>query len=378
MAKILLLANASSALLRCWVRLGDKKHQIHLVSIKAKDPSLGNVIFRRVHVKESTIRSYLKLLFTIKKIVKEVKPDIIISHYTTNYGMIANHSGFHPHIAVVYGSDVFRKGFFLKLINRRVLRNADKIFVSAEHTRNFLHENYPLAKSKILTKSWGINTKLFTPEIRESRNFKTKILDELNLEPAGKYLLSPRLIGSVYNHEQILDAFALISRDYPEYKLIMMHYNIAAAADKYYNQLKEKVRQLQLTDKIVWSGRYLSSEEMADLYSLAEVIINVPKYDQLASTLLEGLSCGCFSIVSNLPPYYEVVRDGWNGFILPVITSKSIYKAFVKFVQKKNEYQHNALIGGKEILEKYREEYFISYIKDEVDLLVRTVKTRIK
>ena len=369
MTKVLILADASSALLRCWIKLQNKEHQVYLVSIKEKDGSLFDIKYKQISVENSVICSYVKLLFNIRKIVKEIKPDIIISHFTISYGAIATRSGFHPHIAVVYGSDVFRNKLRLKLINRRVLRKADKIIVSAENTKKYLHSAFNIDESKIITKSWGINHKLFNTKIRETGVFNTDIFEELNIDKKGKYIQSPRLIGPVYNQEIILEAFALISNKYPEYKLIMMHYKLNQT-NKYWNKLKKLSRELKIDDKVIWSNRYLTSEEMTDIFSISEVMIIIPKYDQLASTLLEGISCGCFSIVSDLKPYYDVVEDGYNGFILTKNTPESIFEAFTKYSKKKMEFYKNALKYAKDIQEKYQEEYFIEHIRNEIDSLV--------
>lgn len=373
MTKVLILADASSALLRCWANLQDDEHPVYLVSVKDKDSSLPDIYHKQISVENSVLRSYVKLLFNIRKLVKEIKPDIIISHFTISYGVIANHSRFHPHISVVYGSDVFIDKLRLRIINRRILKKADKIIVSAENTKRYLKSAFNVDESKVITKSWGINNEIFNLAVRENKKFKTTIFDELNIDSNGKYILSPRLIGPVYNHEIILKAFEKISKTHPDYKLIMMHYNLKST-DHYYNLLLKVSQELGITDKIIWTKRYLTSREMADIFSVSEVLINIPKYDQLASTILEGISCGCFSIVSDLNPYYDVVEEGINGFILKENTPESIFEAFSKYSENKSEFDKNALKSAKDIHEKYREEYFIKHIRAEIDSLVSKFK----
>jgi glycosyltransferase involved in cell wall biosynthesis len=221
----------------------------------------------------------------------------------------------------------------------------------------------------VITKSWGIKCDLFNTSIRETKEYKTDILKELAINENDSYILSPRLIGPVYNHEIILEAFTLISQKYPKYKLIMMHYNLKNT-DEYWKELRDYSNQLGIANKIIWTERYLTSEEMADIYAKAEVMINIPKYDQLASTVLEGISSGCFAIVSDLKPYYEVVKDGFNGFILADNTPESILEAFDKYKKEQNQFEQNALAYAKEIQEQYKEEYFIDHIRREIKSLV--------
>ena len=64
---------------------------------------------------------YLGKLKKIKKIVKEINPDILHAHYASSYGLIAALINFKPTILSVWGSDVydFPKESF---INKEVLK----------------------------------------------------------------------------------------------------------------------------------------------------------------------------------------------------------------------------------------------------------------
>ena len=57
---------------------------------------------------------YLKAVKKVKQLVKELRPDIVHSHYVSSYGLIGALSGFHPYIISVWGADIynFRKEVF--------------------------------------------------------------------------------------------------------------------------------------------------------------------------------------------------------------------------------------------------------------------------
>lgn len=368
-----MLANASSPLVRWWIKLNDDKTKIFLISTKPKADFIKDIKFKRIFKKNHTILSYIKLLLKIKTIIKEYQPDIIISHFTIHHGIIGSYSNFHPHISVVYGSDVFLKNPITKFLNKRVLKKSDKIIVSTRNTQQYLNSTFKIKKEKILVQSWGINTKVFNKKIRMTKEFKSQFLEELEISENCKYIFSPRVIRPVYNHKKILEAFSLIAKDYPDYSLIMMFYLMNKMKD-YWQQLRDYSRELGIDDKIIWIKKMLSENEMADLYSVSEILINIPKYDQLSSTLLEGLSCGCFVIVSNLKPYYEIVRNHYNGIILSNNDPASIKTAFDEYFKNKAQYQNNALKHSHQIEKKYTLENFIHSIRSIIDTLVNSPK----
>ncbi|KKM63949.1 hypothetical protein LCGC14_1506270, partial [marine sediment metagenome] len=103
-----ILANANSPLVEKWLQMDRSRFEIILVTVKSIGNFVDKVQFERIVSKHSVFFSYLKLLFSIRKLIKKYNPDIIISHYFLHNGIIATLSKFHPHFVVAYGTDVFK------------------------------------------------------------------------------------------------------------------------------------------------------------------------------------------------------------------------------------------------------------------------------
>src|SRR6266568_3578694 len=83
-------------------------HQIHLISFK-------NVAIDTIHthfidagnisVKGRNWKVLLKFR-EVKKILKQIQPDILHSHYATSYGITGALCGFHPYVITTLGSDI--------------------------------------------------------------------------------------------------------------------------------------------------------------------------------------------------------------------------------------------------------------------------------
>ena len=58
----------------------------------------------------------------------------------------------------------------------------------------------------------------------------------------------------------------------------------------------------------------LSPSEMAAAFNRADLFVSCPETDFLASTILEGMACGCVPILADLPYYRSRIEDGAHGF----------------------------------------------------------------
>ncbi len=349
---ILLLANGSSSFIELWSQIADSNHKVTIVSVRDKHDNISSDRINYIKISSifGILFSYIKLMLKIRKIIVKYKPDLLISHYVLTYGIIASFSSFNPHISVVYGSDVFQSPKIAKKFLQRVFNKSDKIIVQSSSTGDFLLENFKDVENKILQQNPRLNIRIFNLSIRETKEPRTRILDEFNIQKKGKYIFSGRCLRKVYNQEIILDAFGKINEKYPDYKLIMIYCSEQNRSNLPY--LKNIIKQKNLDKSIIWISRELLEKEMADIFSFSEVIINIPKSDQLSYTLLESIACGCFPIVSDLKPYYEVITNYKNGIITKV-NSLKILEAFEMFKKNSTQFQKEAILNSKNIRENY-------------------------
>ncbi len=373
MHRVMILANANSPLVEKWLQMDRSRFEIILVSVKSPGKFVDNVQFERIVSKHSVFFSYLKLLFSIRKLIKKYNPDIIISHFFLHNGIIATLSKFHPHFAVAYGSDVFNYPRLLYPFIKLVVNTSDKILVSAQFTKQYLIEKFKANESKIVRRTWGINTDIFNLNNRKSTDNNLRFLKEFNISIDNKYILSPRVIRPEANQDVILYAFSEISKKNPNYRLIIIHYSLQKNT-YYYEELIKIAKDLRINGKIIWLNRLVTPEEMSYFFSISELMFVVMDYDQLASTFLEGIACGCFPITSNLKPYQEVIENKKNGLLISQINSDNIVNAFDNFIENKEFYSKNIKKLANKIINDYNENCFVKLIEDISDELIKDSK----
>src|SRR5690606_21408882 len=65
----------------------------------------GRVIFHSLPVAGPL--GYVANTYSLWKLLRDVKPDLVNVHYATSYGLLARMAGFHPTLLSAWGSDVF-------------------------------------------------------------------------------------------------------------------------------------------------------------------------------------------------------------------------------------------------------------------------------
>lgn len=91
----------------------DRGHEVYVISLN--EGVIPNVKVYSFDVSLDKIRNknnlkkleYLTYRKKVKKLIREINPDIVHAHYATSYGFLGALSNFHPYVLSVWGSDVF-------------------------------------------------------------------------------------------------------------------------------------------------------------------------------------------------------------------------------------------------------------------------------
>ena len=177
--KICFLAGANSVHSYRWIKyFADKGHDIHWISCVPLDfDYIENMTF--YEIKQFPIKelSLLYSAFKIRKLIKNINPDILHAHYIGTYGLLAAMSGCNPLILTAWGSDILfagqskLKGPFVKY----ALNKADLITCDAIHMIEAINK-LSVEKEKIKLIFFGVDTDKFKPG---EKNLKLR--EKLNL-----------------------------------------------------------------------------------------------------------------------------------------------------------------------------------------------------
>ena len=291
----------------------------------------------------------LKLLWRYEKIIRKIKPSIVLT-YTIKpniYGAII--AGFHKIPSVVnitgLGSVVEQKSMLQKIIillYRFAFKKVKRIFVqNMENRKFFLQHNIGINKLELLPGS-GVNLIQYSPleypdEQKIHFAFISRIMKEKGID-------------------QYLNMAKYIKKRHPQ----TCFHICGFCEEEYENVLKEYEEQ----GIIVYHGLV---KEIRTILKDIHCTIHPSYYPEgISNVLLESAASGRPIITTDRSGCKEVVDDGINGYIVPEKDQKKLIEAVEKFLGLSNkERKEMGQAGRKKVEEKFDRKIVINaYLKE--------------
>lgn len=191
----------------------------------------------------------------------------------------------HPTV-IVHGSEVITRG---ASVGKRsgvawVLRRAGEIIVTAPATIPFVLELAPRARQKIRVVHPGVDWTRFS-------------VAHVDRSDAVR-MLSIRRMLPLYQIVDLVEGFQRTGGAVDE--LALLQGDISADAS-YARKVEEQVERAATGIGII--DKFLSADELRDLYARVDIAVSLAETDQLSSSILEALAAGCIVILSDLDAY---------------------------------------------------------------------------
>lgn len=242
-----------------------------------------------------SFRNFFSALKEVKKILSSNRYDILVLYQlnlTAFVATLANRKKKIPTFAIGIGSDILtmpKKGWAYKAMLKYILKRSQAYNAGSPYLLEQMQRYCP-KRSEILLANLGINP--------------IKPLEKENI------VFSNRLHSPLYRIDEVIKAFAkFVSKpEFADWRLVVA----ATGREKEFQQLAES---LCIKEKVKFVG-WLSQEENAEYYAKSKIYISLPKSDSFPISLLEAMSGECLCIVSDLPAYKGIMKQGENCLIL--------------------------------------------------------------
>lgn len=288
--KICFLAPANSYHTKKWCEyFVSKGHEVHVISfINEKiDNVFVHYIDTHATVNDSDIKKikYLLSVRRVKKIVRDIKPDIINAHYATSYGMVASLCKF-KFILSVWGSDVYnfpKKSIFHKLYFKYIVKKAKYIF----STSNAMAEELKKYTSKkIYITPFGVKMDLFNSNKKDNR-YKNHFT-----------IGTVKSLEEKYGIRYIIEAAGILKKEIPNLKVII------AGSGKLENELKNLSKEKGIEANFLG---LISQEEAASLWANLDVAIisSIEDSESFGVSVIEAQASSLPVIITNVPGLLE-------------------------------------------------------------------------
>ncbi len=310
-------------------------------------------------VKDNTsIRGDLNYLKSLKKVIKEEKPDFVFS-YTIKpvvYGSIAAKSCKVPRIFAmvtglgrVYTSNSLKTKMIkiaTKLLYKKAFKACEKvIFQNGDDIKEFVGGKYLPDTKAVKVNGSGVNMNRFIRTI---------------LPEQPVFLMVSRIIKEKGVFE-FCEAARLVKFKHPEAKFVLL-----GGFDSSIGAIKpEDVKQFIDDGSIIFPGEV---KDPIKFYNESSVFV-LPSYyrEGLPRTILEAMACGRPVITTDWPGCREPMESGVNGFIVPTKDSRALADKMNVFIENRSLMESMGESAYRICKEKYEISVVNKQMKDVLE-----------
>lgn len=330
-----------------WVKyFVDSGHEVHIITSTKSSWDIDGISFhllRRFGPKLRLINyliNSIPLVIQFKKLIRNVNPDIIHAHFIMDTTLLGAVSGFHPFIVTCWGSDVLiapQKSKISRWIVKYVLKRVDVITCPGECITE------PLTKlgadpQKIRLIHLGVDTRKFIPQKGDDT-----LRERLGLINSP-VIISTRRFYPIYDVESLIRAIPLVLQSVPSAKFVII--GDGSQAD----ELKKLSKSLVISEAVKFVG-WVAHDEIPSYLTLADVYVSTSLSDLASISMMEAMACELPVVVTDSGDNVEWVRNGLNGFIIPIRNSDILAEKII-FLLNNNKLREEMGKANRQLVEK--------------------------
>jgi len=313
---LLLIADGRSIHTQRWVEyFVGRGFEVHLLTYDPMNRSLPGVT---EHVLSSRWHNhYLAFIprhLAVKKLVGQIKPDIIHAHFIAKYGFHLPGQARCPTALSAWGDDILilpRKSRLIAYYTKKVMDRADLVYAVSRNLRDHILEDFAIPGTKVRYLPFGIDTVLFSPP------------PEPQSDPSPTIeVFSNRGFFPVYDNETLIRGFDLAYRQNPALRLTLK------GDGPLEQSARDLVFSLELSAVIMFQKKTAYAEVPLD-YRRAHIFITTSVSDGTPVSILEAMASGLPCIATKVGGIPEWIENGKTGLLIPPGSPESVAAAIL-------------------------------------------------
>lgn len=242
------------------------------------------------------------LVLGLKRVIRQVKPDLIQSGPIQTAAFLAACSGFRPLVSMSWGYDLLidaDRDVFWRWLTRYTLQHSAAMIGDCETIRQRA-VSFGMPGERVVAFPWGVDLRRFRPDEAPAPGSDAQVFT----------LLSTRGWEPVYGAELIARAFVRAAQQRPELQLVMPGNGSQSSL------LRKIFIDGGVLERVHFPGQ-VSQADLPRYYRSADLYISASHSDGSSISLLEALACGRPVLVSDIPGNREWVTPGEVGWLFP-------------------------------------------------------------
>ncbi len=217
-----------------------------------------------------------------------------------------------------------------KYLRYKFYQMADR-YVSKSEVITEIFEKSEIPMRKVAQIPYSVDTNLFKPVSSEE---KKGLREKLNLWTEGRIILFVGGINVRKGVHILLDAFISLEKNYPDIRLVIAGPTYKYDK-KYIQDIKNKIKDLNLRDKILLTEENISN--VHDYMKSSDIFVLPSKQEGFPISILEAMSSGLIVIGSDIPEIARAqIKDGTDGYVFPVGDSLKLAEILEKVLTDEN------------------------------------------
>lgn len=277
------------------------------------------------------IRNLYLRIRKLRRIIKEVNPEVVVSFIGKNNLMsIAATRGTGIPVVVSVRSNPEREigSGWKKILYFLMFQLAEGVVLQTNQAKDFFPKSI---QSKAIVLQNSINPEFIRMVYAGEKN---------------KEIVSVGRIDKNKNQRMLIEAFTPIASDFPEWKIVLYGDGVERES------LERRVRELQLTDRIVFRG---VQDNIAEKIEKASIFALTSKQEGMPNALIEAMVLGLAVVSTDCPcgGPRDLIVSGENGILIPVDDVDALTKALTEIisdVEMRDRYAKNAMQIKEKVL----------------------------
>lgn len=277
---------------------------------------------------------YLKNIFKMKKLVKEINPDILHAHYASSYGLLGSIINYKPYLISLWGSDIYdfpKKSFIHRGIIKYNLKKCDMILSTS---KAMAKEASLYTDKKMYITPFGVDIEKFSPAKEKVENDIITIGTIKTLE-------------DIYGIDILIKAFEIVNKKVK--KNIVLKIAGRGSKEEY---LKDLSAKLNIDDKVEFLG-YINQERVAEEYRNFDIAVFPSFFESFGVAAVEAQACGVPVVVSDIGGLMEATSPNKSSLVFNKGNYEELADKIIYLIENPNNRKDMGKNAREYVLDNY-------------------------
>lgn len=239
-----------------------------------------------------------------------------------------------------YESWFVRNSF--KLIEKFAALTCTKLVAVTHTIVDVMVKNHlaPREKFAVIRSGFNIDEYInFNPDVSALRKKYNLNDDDIVIGKVSRFSI-------LKGHKYLVNAFGEISKKNPKTKLLLI------GNGEIENSLREMVKQMNLTDRVIFTG-LIQPEEIPSAIAVLDILVHTSLLEGLARVLPQAIMMEKPVISFDLDGAHEVIKDGINGFLIEPENDAMLSDRILDLVSNPEKAKEFGRIGKKNLGDEF-------------------------